>query len=73
METMKDGTPFNPARACQVPKCPNLSSARLTQEGKEDSRKDLCARHALVMKRVYPQQVVVLAAWNELTLEDFDD
>lgn len=61
---------FNPAPICQVPKCPHATSARVTAKG--EGRKDLCARHAVTTYK-FLDGVHLVAVWNELTLEDFDD
>ena len=76
METMKDGTRINPSPVCQGDWCPEKSSARVVDltitEGKK-KWKDLCAKHARAMKRVYKEKVSIEAAWNELTMEEFDN
>ena len=77
METMKDGTPFNPAPICQSKTCPNKTAARLYEKNEttgEERRIDLCKRHAITTHHYYSRDgVEVIAVWNDLTMEDFDD
>lgn len=75
METLKDGTRFNPAPICQSD-CANATSARirdLTVERRKPKWKDLCYGHALQVVRVYKDKVEVMAVWNQLDWDDFDD
>lgn len=72
METMMDGTPFNPNPTCPVPKCPHPTVARLYDPVMK-KRMDLCFGHAKQTKHVNKENVHIVAVWNDYTLEDFDD
>lgn len=73
METV-DGQVFNPSPTCMQKGCPHKSAARLVEiNTKRKKRMDLCTMHALNMKRVYKNDLDVVAAWGGLTVEEFDD
>lgn len=74
METLKDGTRFNPSPVCQGKECPEKSCARIFDLTEDRPRwKDLCYKHTTAVKRVYKDQVEVRAAWNGHEIGDFDE
>lgn len=67
---------FSPAPVCSIPRCPYRTSARLVEaeeHGGKRRRMDLCMDHAVNMKRAYKDEIEVVAVWNQLEMEDFDD
>lgn len=67
METMIDGTPFNPANTCRI--CPEKPTVRLTDG---ERRSDLCLGHAKQTKKVYKEKVDIIAVWGGTTMEDME-
>jgi hypothetical protein len=70
------GQVINPAPNCYAHNCIHQSSVRLAEEDEQtgkERRKDLCLRHALVMKRIYKDNLTIVATWNGVEKEDFDE